>query len=177
MNVPSEGMETSESPQFFGQAALIITEGVIAYISANDAEALSRDLFAVPSFQYWIQDYRQDGVRQMSSPKMRRLLKDSPFKFDVVDSFSFFRQQGWTILENRIAANEAKRIGRLFPFIFPWSLAFLVMPKRVRNKYRNAAGYVMYADPCATAAMPPTITNATSASQRQTSSLRASSIW
>ena len=124
---------------------LIITEGVIPYINAQDAEALSRDLFAVPSFQYWIQDYRQGGVRQMSSPKIRRLLKDSPFKFDVVDSFSFFRKQGWTIQENRIAADEGERIGRPFPFIFPWSLAFFVLPKRLRDKYRNASGYIMYA--------------------------------
>lgn len=126
---------------------LLITEGVIAYLSANEAEALSRDLFAVPSFQYWIQDYRQGGVRQMSAPKMRRLLKDSPFKFDVVDSLSFFKRQGWQILENRIAADEGERINRPFPFIFPWSLAFFVMPRKVLKKYRNATGYVMYEKP------------------------------
>ena len=81
----------------------------------------------------------------MSSPKMRRLLKDSPFRFDVVDSLSFFKQHGWSILEKRIAADEGERIRRPFPFIFPWSLLLAVMPKRVYEKYRNAAGYVMYA--------------------------------
>ena len=124
--------------------ALIITEGVIPYLSATDAEALSCDLFAVPSFQFWIMDYRQGGVRQMSSPKLRRLLKDSPFKFDVVDSLGFFKQQGWKILEKRLAADEAQRIHRPFPFIFPWTLLLMALPKKAREKYRNAAGYVMY---------------------------------
>jgi methyltransferase (TIGR00027 family) len=123
---------------------LIITEGVIPYLSAADAEALSRDLFAVQTFQYWIQDYRQGGVRQMSSPRLRRLLKDSPFKFDVVDSLGFFKQQGWNILEKRLAADEAERIHRPFPFIFPWTFVLMVVPKKTREKYRNAAGYVMY---------------------------------
>jgi methyltransferase (TIGR00027 family) len=124
---------------------LIITEGLIAYVSPTDAEALSRDLFAIPSFQFWIQDYRQGGFEQMTSSKMRRLLKDSPFRFDVVDSFSFFKKQGWKILERRIAADEGERIGRPFPFLFPWSLLLAVLPNRVYLKYRNACGYVMYA--------------------------------
>jgi methyltransferase (TIGR00027 family) len=123
---------------------LAITEGVIPYLTSHDAEALSRDLLAVASFQYWIQDYRQGGMQQMTSPKMRRLLKDSPFKFDVVDSLGFFERQGWRILEKRVAADEAERVGRPFPFVFPWSLLLFVMPKRVFEKYRNAAGYVMY---------------------------------
>ena len=131
---------------------LVITEGVIAYITAEDAEALSRDLYAVPSFHYWVQDYRQGGLPQMSSPKLRRILKDSPFRFDVVDSLSFFKKQGWKILEARVAADEGERLGRPFPFVFPWSLLFLLMPKRVFAKYRNASGYVMYERTAAPAA-------------------------
>jgi len=125
--------------------ALVLTEGVIAYMSASEAESLSRDLFAVPSLQYWIQDYRQGGFRQMTSSRLRRSLKDSPFKFDVEDSLAFFGKQGWTIFEKRLAADEADRIGRPFPFIFPWSLILMALPKKAFEKFRNAAGYVMYA--------------------------------
>jgi O-methyltransferase involved in polyketide biosynthesis len=121
---------------------LLITEGVI---SPGDAELLSRDLFAVPSCYFWIQDYRQGGFRQMTSSKLRRNLKDSPFRFDVEDSFAFFAKQGWRIFEKRIAADEADRIGRPFPFIFPWTLVLIMMPKKIFEKFRNAAGYVMYA--------------------------------
>lgn len=129
------------------KTVLLITEGVIFYISAGDAEALSRDLFAVPSFRYWIQDYRQGGIRQFTPPKLRRMLKDSPVKFDVVDALGFFEQQGWKILENRRTADEADRLKRPFPFIFPWSLVMLALPKKAREKYRKASGYVLYEKP------------------------------
>lgn len=36
---------------------------MIDYLSSEDAAALSRDLFAIPTVQYWIQDYRQGGMK------------------------------------------------------------------------------------------------------------------
>jgi methyltransferase (TIGR00027 family) len=129
---------------------LLITEGVIPYMTSSDAESLSRDIFAVPSFKYWIQDYRQGGYRRWISPKIKRMLKDSPFRFDATDSLGFFQKQGWKVFENRITAEEAERIKRPLPFIFPWSLIFLVLPKKTRMRYRNASGYVMYEKPSQT---------------------------
>jgi len=127
--------------------ALIITEGVIPYLSPEDAAALSQDLFAVPSFQYWIQDYRQGGMRRWTTRRVRRLFKDSPFKFEEVDWLSFFTRQGWTILENRLAVVEAERVHRPLPFIFPWSLLMFVMPRKLRERWRKSSGYVLYAKP------------------------------
>lgn len=127
--------------------ALILTEGVIAYLSSSDSASLSRDLFAVPSFRYWIQDYYQGGTKRWSPPRMRRRLKESPFRFEVQDWLEFFQQQGWTILENRLASEEAERIKRPFPFLFPWSLIMLTLPKKVQEKWRRSSGYVMYQKP------------------------------
>jgi methyltransferase (TIGR00027 family) len=126
---------------------LVITEGVIPYLTQDDAAALSRDLVAVPSFQYWIMDYRQGGVKQGIPYKMRRDLRESPIKFDAIDSLGFFEQQGWKVFENRAAVDEAERIRRPFPLVFPWGYAMkamnVLMPKRTL-KYRKATGYVMY---------------------------------
>ncbi len=36
--------------------ALIITEGVVGYLTNEQAARLSKDIFAVPDFQYWIMD-------------------------------------------------------------------------------------------------------------------------
>jgi methyltransferase (TIGR00027 family) len=123
---------------------LIITEGVIPYLSSEDAAALSEDLYAVPSFQYWIQDYRQGGLQQWAPQRIKRALKDAPFKFDARDWLAFFMKQGWKIGENILAWNESQRVGRPFPFIFPWSLAFSILPGRIKKKAREASGYVMF---------------------------------
>ncbi len=123
---------------------LIITEGVVIYLSSEDAQMLSEDLYAVPSFQYWIQDYRQGGLKQWRSQRMTSALKDSPFKFDVADWLNFFTRQGWRIEDNVLAWNESLRVGRHFPFIFPWSLIGFLLPPKMKKKAREASGYVMY---------------------------------
>ena len=80
-------------------------------------------------------------------PKWKETMKATPFKFGVVDSLGFFEKDGWRILENRLAADEGDRIKRPFPFIFPWSIAIRLMPKKTQQRYRNASGYVMYEKP------------------------------
>jgi O-methyltransferase involved in polyketide biosynthesis len=125
--------------------ALILTEGVIPYISSRDAASLSEDLFAVPWFSYWIQDFRQGGIQRWQSRRLRRLFKDSPFKFDEVDWLGFFTKQGWTILEKRLSAVESERVHRRLPF--PFSMLMYVMPRKTREKLIQANGYVMYAQP------------------------------
>jgi methyltransferase (TIGR00027 family) len=125
-------------------AAVVITEGVIPYISSADAAALSEDLYAIPSFQYWIQDYRQGGFRQWTPRRMKEIFKDAPFKFNETDWLSFFKKQGWKIGENILAWDESRRLRRPFPFLFPWSLIGLLLPPKMRKRVREASGFVMY---------------------------------
>lgn len=126
------------------QSALIITEGVIMYLTSADAAALSRDLFAVPSFHFWIQDYRQYATKQKLPKSMKRLFKDSPFRFDRDDWLSFFTEHGWTIGEKILAYHESIRVKRPFPRIFPWSILMVIAPKKIQEKWREASGYVLY---------------------------------
>ena len=127
--------------------ALIITEGVLAYLTSQEAGEISRDLFAVPSFRYWIQDYYMGGTKRWAPRRMRERLKESPFKFEEPEWLSFFERHGWRILENRIAAEEAKRLKRPFPVPFPWALMAMLTPAKVKEKWRRSSGYVMYAKP------------------------------
>jgi methyltransferase (TIGR00027 family) len=129
------------------QRVLIITEGVLAYLSAADASDLSRDLLAVPSFQYWIQDYYMGGTKRWAPRRMRDRLKDSPFKFDEPEWLAFFERHGWTILENRFASEEAERLKRPFPLAFPWTVVVALVPARVLEKWRRSSGYVMFEKP------------------------------
>jgi len=126
------------------KSTLIITEGVIYYLSNDDAAALSKDLFAVPSFHFWIQDYRQNGSKLRMPEKMKRMFKDSPLLFNKDDSLSFFAGHGWTISENILAYNESIRVNRPFPRIFPWSLLMSLMPKKAQEKWRQSSGFVLY---------------------------------
>lgn len=130
--------------------ALIVTEGVIAYLTAADAAILSRDLFNSPTFQYWIQDYYQGGTHRWAPRRMRHLLRETPFRFEEKDWLSFFTQQGWRILENRYRWQESERLHRPFPFVFPWSVIMLLLPEKALEVWRRASGYVMYEKPVLT---------------------------
>ena len=126
------------------KSALIITEGVIIYLTSNDAAELSHDLFAVPTFHFWIQDYRQYATKQRMPRSMSRLFKDSPFRFDRDDWLSFFAGHGWRIAEKITAYEESLRVKRPFPRIFPWSLMMLLAPRKIQERWREATGYVLY---------------------------------
>jgi methyltransferase (TIGR00027 family) len=126
------------------KSALIITEGVILYLSSDDAAALSRDLFAIPSFHFWIQDYRQDGTKQRMPKSMKHAFKDAPLRFDKDDWLSFFAEHGWTLDEKILAHNESIRVKRPFPLMFPWSFLIRIAPRKTQEKWRQSSGYVLY---------------------------------
>jgi methyltransferase (TIGR00027 family) len=128
--------------------ALIITEGVIGYLTDQQAASLSADLFAMPSFQYWIQDYSQGKFRKNRQTKMlKKKLKNTPLKFQSADPIKFFGKQGWIVKENIFILDEADRIGRRLPLMFPWSLLMFLFRRKLREMGNKTYGYVMFGRP------------------------------
>jgi len=125
--------------------ALVITEGVITYLDNKQASQLSKDLFAVPTFQFWIQEYLNGGYRNNGNPRTgRKLLKNTPFRFTAVDPIAFFMHDGWKVNENILMLDEADRIGRKFPFKFPWNLLIRIFPKKIRKGANRKFGIVLF---------------------------------
>ena len=123
---------------------LVITEGVIPYLSDSQAEILAQDLFSNSAFKYWIQDYRRGGYGGAVIPSwIRRRMKAAPFKFSQVDWFGFFESHGWTLKRDIRLAEIAEQRGRPFPIEFPLSFFVLFMPKIEREKMRYASGVAM----------------------------------
>ncbi|HEY4149970.1 MAG TPA: class I SAM-dependent methyltransferase [Chitinophagaceae bacterium] len=123
--------------------ALIITEGVISYLTSDQAMQLSKDLFAVPSFIYWIHDYRRGRLRKEHMKILKEKLKHTPLRFDVTEPLHFFGQQGWKIVEN-IYLDEGERVGRRPPVRFPMNILLYLFPKKIRKVFNKTYGYVMY---------------------------------
>lgn len=122
--------------------SLVITEGLIPYFSNEDAAALARDLFAVPSFQLWIQDFDNAGKRGMPRSWAKKL-RAAPFLFSVSDWFEFFRRSGWRPREIITSAEESERLERPYPFSFPLGLMMYALPKEVRRRILSVTGVVL----------------------------------
>jgi len=127
---------------------LILTEGVIPYLSVEEAGSLADDLVRMPQARYWIVEYLSPEVikfRQGSG--ISRKTMNAPFKFKPADWFVFFREHGWRVKEMRYLSEEGERLKR--PVRAPLLLKVIIKvrtlfaSKERREALRKVAGYTM----------------------------------
>lgn len=126
------------------QRILVITEGVLPYLTNDAVISLSNGLRALPSMRYWIQDFRSDGIKRRVPKSWKKRLSASPFQFDVDDWLGFFTSRGWAVKKAIFNAEESQRLKRPMPFFFPWSLIFKLLPRKKRDKMGKQVGCVMF---------------------------------
>ncbi len=124
--------------------ALVITEGVVYYLSVEEAGFLAQDLRKISSFRFWIQDYRKTNKNMRSPAKLKKKLKNAPFRFNHPDPLGFFSEFGWQVRSNILAVDEADRLGRPFPMPFPWKHLARFIPEHRQEQARQAMGYVLF---------------------------------
>lgn len=123
---------------------LVLTEGVVPYLSVDDAAALADDLAATPHVKYWVVDYISAQAMQMiSRSSMQKRLQNAPFRFFPPDWFAFFRSHGWKPKQMRYLAEEGHKLNRTVPL--PWIYRVLVrfMPEERRRAGGRFSGYAM----------------------------------
>jgi methyltransferase (TIGR00027 family) len=76
---------------------LVLTEGLLIYLSAEEAGALAEDLAAGASFQRWILDLASPGLMKMMQKTTGKHLSQvgAPFKFAPREGPDFFKAHGW----------------------------------------------------------------------------------
>jgi methyltransferase (TIGR00027 family) len=126
-----------------GGNVLVITEGVIPYLSNEAAAMLAQDLSAIPTFQFWVQDFHNQRIRSSLNLRWKHKMKSAPFIFKTQDWFGFFGQYGWAPGEVIPISDQARKIGRPMPFFFPWSLLIRFMSTKAKQKMRMMSGYVL----------------------------------
>jgi methyltransferase (TIGR00027 family) len=146
-DLPARKRLLSDTGARFGNV-LVLTEGLIPYLSVEDAGRLADDLRAEASFRYWIVEYFSTRImRYGRRAGYRRSMRNAPFRFGPADYFGFFRQHGWGAGEIRYLWDEGQRLGRPLPLprIVRWSFALLRLfssPRR-RAELRRSMGYVL----------------------------------
>lgn len=80
---------------------LALTEGLLIYLSAEEAAALAHDLASGASFQRWIMDLSSPGLLKMMQKTTGKRLREigAPFKFAPAEGPAFFSQHGWEPME------------------------------------------------------------------------------
>jgi methyltransferase (TIGR00027 family) len=98
---------------------LVITEGLLIYLTAEEVSSLGQDLAAPPSFQRWIVDLASPGLLQMLQKAMGSQLASAgaTFKFGPERGPDYFVRCGWKPLDVRNLLKTAARLKRLTFFM------------------------------------------------------------
>jgi methyltransferase (TIGR00027 family) len=126
---------------------LVLTEGVVPYLSVEDVGALADDLKALDRASYWIVDYFAPQAFKGRQRRMGHRMRNAPFKFQPDDWFAFFEKHGWRCEQIRYLAEEARRLKR--PLRLPlfikviWGIRSLFMSEEQRAAVRKIAGYAL----------------------------------
>jgi methyltransferase (TIGR00027 family) len=125
------------------QKVLVLTEGVIPYLSNEETHALAADLHAHDGFKYWIVDYMAREVIKYIKRSLTRDLKNSPFRFEPEDWHEFFAHCGWKVQEMRYIPKETRRLGRHVPRPLLMKALLMIMPAKRREAIDKWTGFAL----------------------------------
>ncbi len=99
--------------------ALVITEGLLVYLTADEVGSLARDLAAPRNFARWILDVASPGLLRMLQKKIGSQVSQAgaPLKFGPKEGPGFFAPYGWKPTGVRSLLKEAARQKRLPIFL------------------------------------------------------------
>ena len=127
------------------QRVLVVTEGLLIYLTEEQVGDLARDLHASKTFQWWLIDFVSTKLLQMLQRQMGKQLErgNAPFKFGPLEGTKFFEQFGWREAEFRSAIEEAERLRREMPMMWLWRFIAKLSSKAKRAEFRRMSGSVL----------------------------------
>jgi methyltransferase (TIGR00027 family) len=131
------------------QRILVLTEGVVPYLSNDEAGRLARDLAAQSQVEWWLTDYFSPFFLKLSARGkiQRHLAKNAPFRFNAgpepLDWPTFFAATGWQVSDIRFSGEEGIKIGRALPAGFIARLFIRFMPEEKLRPFKRMNGYAL----------------------------------
>ena len=123
---------------------LVITEGLLIYLEADDVAGLARDLHDVAHARWWLTDLASPLLLQKFTKHLDRNLKsgNAPFRFAPENGTAFFAPMGWREREFRSTWDESLRIDRSVPAARFWNWLSSFTPQR-HAAVRRMSGIVL----------------------------------
>lgn len=127
------------------EKVLVLTEGVIPYLSQEQVRHLADELKSHSRIAYWITEYLSpDSYKHLHNKFRKQKMKHAPFLFYPEDWIGFFGKSGWTLDEIQYSSKVGIEAGRRPPG--PWYASLLAMlaPEKVREKFMKMSGYIVF---------------------------------
>jgi len=124
---------------------LVVSEGLVIYLTAAQVGELAGDLHASRTFEWWLLD--------LASPRLLAIMikywgknvqaGDAQFQFAPEEGTRFFEQFGWTEREFRSGADEARRLNRQMRLMWLFRLVMRIRSHASREEMRKFSGYAL----------------------------------
>lgn len=125
---------------------LVLTEGVVPYLTEEQVSALAEDLRARPEVALWVVEYFSERsyvyLKRMAQSAQ---MANSPFRFFPPRWTDFFYERGWRQRAVHHYGEISERFHRAPPY--PWAvrLMFRLMGRERRERLQRMAGYLLLA--------------------------------
>jgi methyltransferase (TIGR00027 family) len=126
-----------------GRPTLVLTEGLLVYLTAEAVTSLAYDLHERPNLRWWLADYASPDLLKLIEERWPRRTPAAPMRFGPADGGAFFTKRGWEPVEERFAADEARRLNREMPFAWFYRLTSAFASSETREKYRRYSVYAL----------------------------------
>jgi len=104
--------------------ALIVSEGLMIYLSREEVAALATDLARLPSFRNWVLDIVSPALLRLMQKRMGSHLElaGAALKFGPEEGPDYFLPYGWRPVRVRSMLHAAARVKRLPLWMWPFGL-------------------------------------------------------
>jgi len=125
--------------------ALVISEGLLVYLTPEDVTSLAQDLSAQPALRWWLIDLGSPALLQFLSRTWGNQLRsgNAPMRFAPEEGTAFFAPSGWREAEYHPMLDEALRLRRAPKMAWVWRLLGLFASKQRRAQFKRFSGVVL----------------------------------
>jgi methyltransferase (TIGR00027 family) len=118
---------------------MIITEGLLVYLTREQVAALAKDLSQQPSFRWWMLDIASPVLLALLKKWYHKTMEEGgvSMKFAPEEGPEFFRPYGWEVAEFHRTQDEARRLNREMPGSWLWKMLGVFLPKKTKEGFRN----------------------------------------
>ncbi|MBO0794671.1 MAG: SAM-dependent methyltransferase [Ktedonobacteraceae bacterium] len=121
--------------------ALLITEGLLAYLTEAQVSTLSQDLYAQEKIGWWLMEMITPvSLRNQANVWNELVSECAQLRFAPLNGCSFFTEHGWEVAEFRSLVAEALRLE--LPLRRKWLVRLLV--RLNRHNINHTDGFVLF---------------------------------
>lgn len=124
---------------------LVITEGLLIYLTLDEVAALAQDLHAMSRFERWTADVLTRELLDWLLTKQFKTFATGAVRmhFAPPGGVAYFERFGWRAHTVRKMTVESRRLRRQMPRAWLFRLLAALSPKHVRERYGKYESYLL----------------------------------